>query len=191
MKIYLVRHGQTTGDIENRYGGDYEDYLTGEGRKQAEVLATKLTNINIETIICSPRVRAQETAKIISEKLQSPILIEKNLRERNAYGILTGMIKKEAKEKHPNVVKRFIDHTSCITGAETYESFKKRVKSVFKKISKQNYQNVVILTHSGVIRCFVREVLKLGEIEYLGDCSFLELEKDGEYKLLKKEKVVL
>jgi len=32
MKIFLIRHGETTGDIENRYGGSYDDHLTEMGR---------------------------------------------------------------------------------------------------------------------------------------------------------------
>jgi hypothetical protein len=28
MKIYLIRHGETTGDVEGRYGGDFDDSLS-------------------------------------------------------------------------------------------------------------------------------------------------------------------
>jgi len=48
MRIYLIRHGQTTGDLGDRYGGDYEDHLTEEGKKQSQKLANKLKNKNIE-----------------------------------------------------------------------------------------------------------------------------------------------
>lgn len=34
MKIYLVRHGETTGDVEDRYGGWYDDHLTDRGKEQ-------------------------------------------------------------------------------------------------------------------------------------------------------------
>ena len=36
MKIYLIRHGETTGDIEDRYGGDYDDHLSKNGKQQVE-----------------------------------------------------------------------------------------------------------------------------------------------------------
>ena len=39
MKIFLIRHGETTGDIENRYGGSYDDHLTQRGRAQLEETA--------------------------------------------------------------------------------------------------------------------------------------------------------
>lgn len=59
MKIYLIRHGQTTGDIENRYGGSYDDELTDEGQIQAHNLADKLMNSAIQILFCSPLIRAQ------------------------------------------------------------------------------------------------------------------------------------
>ena len=34
MLIYLARHGETTGDVEDRYGGDYDDHLTEKGTER-------------------------------------------------------------------------------------------------------------------------------------------------------------
>jgi len=42
MKIYLIRHGETTGDVEDRYGGSYDDHLTDKGRGQLEKTAKEL-----------------------------------------------------------------------------------------------------------------------------------------------------
>lgn len=42
MKIYFCRHGQTTGDVEDRYGGNYDDRLTELGLNQSKELAKKL-----------------------------------------------------------------------------------------------------------------------------------------------------
>src|SRR5512143_1526057 len=101
MIIYLIRHGQTTSDVEDRYGGDYDDHLTELGQKQASEVASKLENSGIEVIFASNRIRAQETAKILQKKLKTDIITDESLRERNLYGKLTGMIKSEAKEKYP------------------------------------------------------------------------------------------
>jgi broad specificity phosphatase PhoE len=35
MIIYLIRHGESTSDIDNLYGGDYDDHLTENGKAQA------------------------------------------------------------------------------------------------------------------------------------------------------------
>lgn len=42
MKIYLIRHGQTTGDVEDRYGGAYDDELTDKGKNEAPQISYKL-----------------------------------------------------------------------------------------------------------------------------------------------------
>lgn len=110
MKIYLIRHGQTTGDVENRYGGSYDDHLTEEGEVQAHKLAEKLANSGIQIILCSPLIRAQETAKIINTKLNCEIKTIENLRERNQNGILSGMTRDEAKAKYPELTEQVKDY---------------------------------------------------------------------------------
>jgi broad specificity phosphatase PhoE len=69
MKIYLIRHGETTGDVEDRYGGDYDDHLTSKGKDQAKKLAEKIKDFGIERIFTSPRIRAKETSEILKGKL--------------------------------------------------------------------------------------------------------------------------
>lgn len=73
MKIYLIRHGETTGDIENRYGGVYDDHLTAKGREQLGLTASQVANKGIEIIFHSPLIRARESAEIISALLDCPI----------------------------------------------------------------------------------------------------------------------
>ena len=41
MKIFIVRHGETTGDLEDRYGGDYEDHLTLHGKEESKEAASE------------------------------------------------------------------------------------------------------------------------------------------------------
>jgi broad specificity phosphatase PhoE len=51
MQIYLIRHGQTNGDVENRYGGDYNDHLAGLGMDQAQKVAGQLVNKGIHAYL--------------------------------------------------------------------------------------------------------------------------------------------
>lgn len=183
MKIYLIRHGQTTGDIEDRYGGDYNDHLTDEGKSQSKVLAEKLKEKGIEKIFVSPRIRAQETAKIVSDVLKVPLETIDDFRERNAYGILTGMTKKEAEQKFPEASEQVKSYQNTIEGAENYEHFKTRILNALNDITSKNYQTIAIITHGGPISCFFREVIKK-EIFGLKDCGIIELEKDGDYNLI-------
>jgi probable phosphoglycerate mutase len=65
MKIYLIRHGETTSDIEDRFGGYYDDYLTEKGKKQAQEMTTFLKDFPLVKIFFSPRIRTVETAKAL------------------------------------------------------------------------------------------------------------------------------
>lgn len=183
MKIFLIRHGQTTGDIEDRYGGDYDDHLTIKGKNQAKRLAEKLKSKDIEIIFSSPRIRALETAEILANTLELEIRVVENIRERNSYGALTGMIKTEAKKKYPELAEAIKDRTGIIAGVESYSNFKGRIINSIEELSKLNFKKIAIVTHSGPIYCFFREVFK-EEIDNLSDCAIIELDADGtEYKL--------
>lgn len=174
MKLFLIRHGESTSDVEDRYGGDYNDHLTEKGKKQAKELAEKLSEKKIEIIYSSPRFRAKETAQILNKKLKVKLKIVPGLRERNKYGILTGMKKSEAKKKHPELVKLLDAYKNNITGAESYEHFKKRILKAAKEVLKKDYNVIAIVTHGGPIQCISREILKKEVDHDLGDCEFFE-----------------
>jgi len=183
MKIYLIRHGQTTGDIAGLYGGTYDDHLSKKGVEQVKEMAKKLVDKNIEIIYSSPYHRARETAEIIARNIAAPIEIKTDLRERNAYGFMDGQSKKEMAEKYPEEVAKAEDYRQMVRGGEEYEGFKKRILAVFDEIAREKYDTVAVLSHGGPIRCFYREVLNPGKEFIPGDCEVLEIEKNGGYRL--------
>jgi probable phosphoglycerate mutase len=140
-------------------------------------LAQKIRDFGIEKIFCSPRIRAQETAAILQKELNCPIEILQDIRERNHYGILTDMVKAEAKEKYPELVSLLKDTHNTIEGGEAYEPFVARVKRGLVTIEGSDLKIVAIITHGGPIRVIFREILKIGEIS-VDDCAFAELEAD-------------
>jgi len=183
MLIYLVRHGQTTGDVEDRYGGDYDDELTGLGKQQSDEVGEKLASAIIEIIYASPKKRAQQTAKIIKDVIPVALVTLQDFRERNRYGIVTGLTKTEAAEKYPDQIELLADEHSTFEGGEDYASFGQRITETLKKIDTGKYQTVAVVTHGGPIRYIFREILKEGEIE-IGDCAYAKIEvKNSAYIL--------
>lgn len=61
MKILLVRHGSTKGNLERQYIGTTDEPLSEEGKT---VLNDGINN-NIKTVYVSPMKRARETAEIL------------------------------------------------------------------------------------------------------------------------------
>ncbi len=183
MRVYLIRHGETTGDLEHRYGGEYDDHLSVNGIKQAKNLGKKLRNKNIRVIYHSPKIRAFETAKIVADIINADMIEIDDIRERNNYGILSGMKKSEAIKKYSEEVKKLqtkkLYHN--VKGSEDYDFFKNRVILAFKKIIfDYRFDDIAIITHGGVISCLIREYFKLGEFKKIGDCAILEIENKDE-----------
>lgn len=187
MHIYIIRHGQTTGDIEDRFGGDYDDHLTPLGINQATQMSDSLMNANIEVIFASPLIRAQETAKLLQLSIGVEIITVKDLKERNQNGILTGMIRSEAREKYPELAEQVKDPKNTIEGAESFEDFRKRVIAAIHSIANSGYDTVAVITHGGPIRRILENILQMSSDAKIDDCAWILLDyKEGKFELTKK-----
>lgn len=67
INIYLVRHGQSTGNGKGQFGQDITAELTELGKSQAQKLANRFIKDNIvfDRAVSSSYVRAADTARII------------------------------------------------------------------------------------------------------------------------------
>ena len=90
MEILLTRHGQTEWNFLKKVQGKADIKLNEKGIEQAQNVKDKLKNEKIDLILCSPLIRAVETANIINESRNIPILIEEKLSERD-FGEFEGM----------------------------------------------------------------------------------------------------
>ena len=102
-KLILVRHGQSTWNLENRFTGWYDVELSDNGILEAKKAGELLTaeNINIDHAYTSYLKRAKNTLKIILKNMSLEninIIKSWEFNERH-YGNLTGLNKSEMKEK--------------------------------------------------------------------------------------------
>jgi len=100
--LILVRHGQSTWNLENRFTGWVDVDLTKKGESEAEKagLLIKKKNIEINFYYSSFQLRANNTLKIIKKILNDKKKFSRawQLNERH-YGALTGLNKIEMGEK--------------------------------------------------------------------------------------------
>lgn len=89
QQVLLVRHGETQWNAERRIQGQSDSPLTALGEWQARQTGLRLASAGVTHIISSDLGRTQQTAKLIAEYCQAPILYEPRLRELNM-GILEG-----------------------------------------------------------------------------------------------------
>lgn len=177
MRLICIRHGQTTGDVEDRYGGAYDDLLSSLGEDQVRELATELKDAGIEKIFASPLKRAQQTAQGLANEIGCPIVTIDGLRERDQYGAMTGMIKSDAKVQFKDLVEQIKDRLFTAPGAESYVEASMRVSKTFKDVLDQADHCSAIVWHGGCMRVLFRDILKMGELLEIGDCSWVELER--------------
>lgn len=64
--VYLVRHGQSEGNITPVFQGP-DSPLSEKGWEQAESIAKRVSKLSFEALIASPFLRAKETAETIAQ----------------------------------------------------------------------------------------------------------------------------
>ncbi len=100
--LTLIRHGQSTYNLQNRFTGNVDVSLTPFGEDEARLAGQKLKGFHYNIAYTSMLVRAWETLSIVLEEIkQSDIYIIKNaaLNER-MYGSLQGLNKAETALKY-------------------------------------------------------------------------------------------
>lgn len=173
--LYILRHGQTQSDLEDRYGGWYEDDLTGAGMAQTEAAIAKLKDLGIERILCSPLRRARQTGDMVGEALKLEVETWEGWKEHNCYGILTGMTKIEAKEKHSDLVDIVHDKVLLLPGKEPYPDFMARLEKALEETVALPEATALVITHGGPIRALCQDILKVGTLKEVADCALLRL----------------
>ncbi|MCX8011672.1 MAG: histidine phosphatase family protein, partial [Desulfobacterota bacterium] len=156
MRVYLVRHGEIDSNVRKIYAGISEEPLNANGRNQVAVLSSRLEGRGIELIYTSPLTRAVETAKILSKKLQVPVVVEKNLREI-LLGPLDGLSHTQVITKYPEVWRIWNENPADLRleGMEPLGTVQRRILGVLEKWSSYYSQESIIagVTHLAVLRC--------------------------------------
>ncbi len=100
--LILIRHGQSTWNLEKRFTGWVDVDLTENGKQEAKKAAKLISELNIKITyyFSSLQLRAINTLKIIQETLNDNKDFTKawELNERH-YGVLTGLNKVEMSKK--------------------------------------------------------------------------------------------
>lgn len=155
-RLYLIRHGQSAGNAEGRFGGHSPTPLSDLGKEQAKITAQYLSKERIDAIYSSDLIRAVNTAEPLAELLDLPIIKTSAFRERKV-GVLEGLTFDESKAQYPKdyyaLVNRNIQHV--ITGGESYRQLLRRATGVLREILQiHRGERVAIFSHTGTI-CFL------------------------------------
>lgn len=178
MKLYVIRHGKTKCNVENKYNCRYDEDINEIGIMQAKKASDIVKELNLDLIICSPLLRAKHTAELINVN-NVPIIYDERLIEREG-GKLTLTTLDE--EFHYNEYYNYYS-TAYVEGLESLPDLFKRVHNFLDEI-KEKYidKNILLVTHNGVVRAiqFYFEKLpedgRLSKVTGLKNCQIKEYE---------------
>lgn len=198
MHIYLMRHGHSIADIENKIESLYDSPLTEEGISQAKAAADyyRFKGIRFDEILSSPLLRAWETAAIIGKEQNIPLLRVDSLKEADR-GILCGMDRKKADELYPRTAFRgFSDLYPDESGENTY-ALRSRAYAAINEIFLRKADCILVVSHGAILNEILLSLLampslindKHGYAFSLDDCEYIHfLHKSDSEKLIMIEK---
>lgn len=172
--IYITRHGQTDWNVQKKVMGRCDEPLNNTGINQAIETKNNLSNTDIDLIICSPLLRAKQTASVINENRNIPIIYDDRIIERD-FGEFEGM---HTTEFDFNSYWNYYKNVQY-QQAENIQVFFERIYNFLNDIIQNNSdKNVLIVAHGGVsipVACFFNENIPTGSLVeaglVLGNCQ--------------------
>lgn len=173
-KLFLVRHGQSLWNLENRFTGWHDIDITDTGIEEAKKAGIALKKEKIDIAFTSVLIRAKHTLSIILDELGKPdipIVMDKALNERS-YGNLEGLNKAETALKYGDEQVHTWRRSYDVVppGGESLKDTYNRVIPYFEKeiapLLKKG-ENVLIVAHGNSLRALIMYLEHLSPEEIL------------------------
>lgn len=159
MNIYLLRHGQTEENRRGTYYGNLDISLNAIGISQGNKAKEFFNDIELDKVFVSDKKRTSEMAKLVLGQAEIQIIQDNRINETN-FGDFEGKTYEEIKNIYPEECLCWQNNWMEFVppNGESYIELCKRVKSFMEDIKKIEKDNILICTHSGVMRaiyCYV------------------------------------
>lgn len=200
MKIYFVRHGETDWNKERKIQGQVDIPLNEFGRHLARETAKGLRDVPFDVCFTSPLGRARETAEIILQGRDVPILEDKRILEMN-FGVLEGKCCSKESWEVPDSFQMFFDdpvHYQAPEGGEDFQAVRERTGNFLNWLfAQEQYQDstVLVTTHGAAMAGLLNNLKKKPLAEYWGvgvhkNCGVTEVDvTDGRIEIISENKV--
>jgi broad specificity phosphatase PhoE/predicted kinase len=159
--LFLVRHGETYFNLENRIGGDSE--LTENGWNQARAIAGYFSNVRIPFIFISTKKRTKETAIPVQAAQKDCETIAMKEFDEIDSGICECMSYQEIREKFPRIygARKKDKYHYIYPDGEGYVTMKNRIYTGIKKALylSGTSDRIMIIGHRAVNRMILAHFL--------------------------------
>ncbi len=159
LLFVFLRHGQSTGNADKRHQGQADFPLTDVGILQVEQLASTWSEqgVQFDLAISSPQSRAERTAKIITNAINTKIEFDPIWMERDN-GELAGLLHEDALVTHPPPDFIPLHQPIANTGESQWELFI-RAASAVNKLVKYPSGRYLIISHGGFLNMIMHALL--------------------------------
>jgi broad specificity phosphatase PhoE len=171
MKILLIRHGESRGNFSQRWQGWLDEPLTQRGREQAQSLAERLQRWSVENsepigvVYSSTLARAFQTASVLAQNWQVPLVLDSRLRERDV-GALQGLTWPEIEARYP-IVAQIIRQRWVVPALPEGETTRDLVERVWQAVDeiithtlgRDGGATVAIVSHGGTINAYLNRLV--------------------------------
>lgn len=151
--VIIIRHGQSQGNAEGRFGGHTDTPLSPRGRKQAEATAKALASEEFTAIYSSDLPRAIETASPLAKLTGVSLITTDALRERSV-GVMEGLTFEEAAEQHAEQYQALLrrDFEHVLLGGESYrQTLDRASRQLDEAIEQHKGGRIALFAHTGTI----------------------------------------
>jgi broad specificity phosphatase PhoE len=159
--LYIMRHGETTWNRDNKIQGQRDPRLSPTGRQQVTATAKHLRGRKIERVLSSDLRRAKESAALVRQQVKQPIDTSPALREIGL-GAWEGMTPAQINRRHGNGYAQWLNNPTGvrIPQAERHEEFQLRiVRCWYEEILPRSENHLLVVTHGGVITALLSHLL--------------------------------
>ena len=188
-KLYLIRHGEVNSNRENVYIGSTDIELNEKGIEQAQLLAQRLKDAEIDAIYSSSMCRAMRTAEEISKVANIAVIPCPNLRELD-YGDWEGVPEEIVRSVYIDQYTKWIENPLevPVPSGESFGQLRGRVMPAFYEIA-EAYRDkcVVIVSHKSTNRVILASLLGMDVNRYrqIGQgntcLNMIEMRNDGSF----------
>lgn len=152
-RILLIRHGESMGNAERRFGGHSATPLSERGRAEAEATARALETESVAALYSSDLLRAVETAAPAARALGLEINRTEAFRERSV-GRMEGLTFEEAAQAYPDeyaaLLRRDFEHV--LHGGESYRQMLDRASNELDRaVRRHSGATFAVFSHTGTI----------------------------------------
>ena len=163
-ELILVRHGESEHLVKGIQGGWTDLPLTDKGRKQIRLTSKRLNALfgsRIQIIYSSDLIRAKESAEIMSENLDIPLIIDSRLRDINK-GITKDMTIEEGSKVAISPTEPLKDWIPYPEG-ESWRMLFDRVSEALTMIEQGSEEIILIVSHDRTNAAIIEWWLQLPE----------------------------